>query len=108
MNRREFVIKTSQTAALLAILPDLACSSKMANSKGIFTDFGIQLWTLRDIIKENPKAIIQQIAKMGYTQIESFEGEKGIFWGMKPSEFKSFMNDEGLKLVSAHCDWTKI
>jgi sugar phosphate isomerase/epimerase len=107
MNRREFVIKGSQATTLLAILPNLACSSKIANSKGIFTDFGIQLWTLRDIIKENPKATIQQIAKMGYTQIESFEGEKGIFWGMKPAEFKSFMDDEGLKMVSAHCDWTK-
>ncbi len=107
MNRRKFVIQSAQAAALLAVLPNLACSTKIANSNGIFTDFGIQLWTLRDIINPNPKATIQQIAKMGFTQIESFEGEKGIFWGMKPTEFKSFMGDEGLKMVSAHCDWTK-
>jgi hypothetical protein len=97
MNRRDFVIKGTQTAALFAVLPNLACSNKIINSNGIFTDFGIQLWTLRDITNANPKETIQQIAKMGYTQIESFEGEKGIFWGMKPAEFKSFMDDEGLK-----------
>lgn len=107
MDRRQFVIKSSQAAALLAVLPNIACSNKLASANGIYTEFGIQLWTLRDIINVNPKETIRQVGKMGYTQIESFEGEKGIFWGMKPKEFKSFLDGENLKLVSAHCNWTK-
>ncbi len=103
MNRRDFVIRTAQAAALLAVKPTFAYNDLMAN--GIFKDFGIQLWTLRDVIYENPIEVISQVAKMGYTQIESFEGEKGIFWGMKPKEFKSFLDGEGLKLVSTHCNW---
>lgn len=105
MNRRQFVTKSSQVAALLALFPSVSCASKMMSSNGIFTDFGIQLWTLRDIINANPKETISQIAKMGFTQIESFEGEKGIFWGMKPAEFKTFLDGEGLKIVGAHCNW---
>jgi sugar phosphate isomerase/epimerase len=107
MNRREFVIKSSQTAALLAILPNVACSSKNGMSNSIYHEYGIQLWTLRDIINPNPKETLQQIAKMGFTQIESFEGEKGIFWGMKPAEFKTFLDGEGMNLVSSHCKWNE-
>jgi sugar phosphate isomerase/epimerase len=105
MNRRQFVTKSSQAAALLALFPSVSCASKMVSSNGIFTDFGIQLWTLRDIINANPKDTISQIAKMGFTQIESFEGEKGIFWGMKPAEFKTFLDGEGLKIIGSHCNW---
>ena len=105
MNRREFVIRSAQAAALLALQPTFANINDMNPSGRIFHDFGIQLWTLRDVINTNPKEIISQIGKMGYTQIESFEGEKGIFWGMKPNEFKSFLDSEGLKMVSTHCNW---
>jgi sugar phosphate isomerase/epimerase len=105
MNRRQFVTKSSQAAVLLALFPSVSCASKMVSSNGIFTDFGIQLWTLRDIINANPKETISQIAKMGFTQIESFEGEKGIFWGMKPAEFKTFLDGEGLKIIGSHCNW---
>jgi len=107
MNRRQFVVKTSQAAALLAVLPSFACSSQNGITNGIFNDFGIQLWTLRDVINANPQETLRQIGKMGFTQIESFEGEKGIFWGMKPNEFKTFLDGEGLKMISSHCNWTK-
>ncbi|WP_395062263.1 sugar phosphate isomerase/epimerase family protein [Flavobacterium sp.] len=105
MDRRKFVTRSAQAAALLAIFPNIACASTNEDYKGIYTQFGIQLWTLRDIINANPQKTIAEVGKMGYTQIESFEGEKGIFWGMKPNEFKSFLDGEGLKLISSHCDW---
>lgn len=107
MNRRQFVTKGSQAAALLAVLPHIACASKTGMTPGIYNHFGIQLWTLRDIINDNPKETLSQIAKMGFTQVESFEGAKGIFWGMQPKEFQSFLQGEGLQMISAHCDWTK-
>jgi sugar phosphate isomerase/epimerase len=107
MQRREFLSKTAQAAALLAVLPNLSCAAKTSVSGEIFKDFGIQLWTLRDVINDNPKDIITQVGKMGFTQIESFEGKEGIFWGMKPKEFQGFLQDQNLKFVSAHCDWTK-
>jgi sugar phosphate isomerase/epimerase len=44
---------------------------------------------------------------MGYKQIESYEGDKGMFWGMKNTEFKKYLDDIGLVIVSSHCDIDK-
>jgi sugar phosphate isomerase/epimerase len=44
---------------------------------------------------------------MGYKQIESYEGDKGMFWGMTNIEFKKYMDDLGMKIVSSHCDTSK-
>ncbi len=107
MQRREFLSKTAQATALLAVLPQFSCASKTVLNGKIYKDFGIQLWTLRDIIDANPKQTIADVAKMGFTQIESFEGKQGIFWGMTPQDFGSFLKDQNLSIISAHCDWTK-
>lgn len=105
MDRRKFITTTAQAAALLAVLPNVACANNNLGGSGIFKEFGIQLWTLRDVIANDPFKTIAAVGKMGFTQIESFEGDKGIFWGKKPSEFKSFLDEEGLKLVGSHCNW---
>ncbi|MEN9323964.1 MAG: hypothetical protein RL699_1744 [Bacteroidota bacterium] len=104
MNRRKFIIQSAQASALLAVLPNVASATALGNKK-IFAEYGIQLWTLRDVIYADPKATIAAVAKMGYTQVESFEGEKGLFWGMTPKDFQLFLSDQGMKMVSAHCDW---
>ena len=44
---------------------------------------------------------------MGYKQIESYEGNKGMFWGMKNTEFKKYMDDLGMTIVSSHCSLNK-
>lgn len=41
---------------------------------------------------------------MGYDQIESYEGDKGMFWGMTNTDFKKYMDDLGMKIVSSHCN----
>jgi sugar phosphate isomerase/epimerase len=107
MQRRNFLIKTAQATALLAVLPSISCAPKPAVNVEFLKEFGIQLWTLRDVIENNPKQTIAEIAKMGFTQIESYEGKQGIFWGMKPKKFNSFLQDHNLKFISAHCEWTK-
>ncbi|MEY2692186.1 MAG: hypothetical protein RIT03_576 [Bacteroidota bacterium] len=104
MNRRKFIIQSAQASALLAVLPNVASATALGNKK-LFAEYGIQLWTLRDVIYADPKATIAAVAKMGYTQVESFEGEKGLFWGMTPKDFQLFLSDQGMKMVSAHCDW---
>jgi sugar phosphate isomerase/epimerase len=66
--------------------------------------FGIQLYSLRDVIVKDPKAILKQVADMGYTQVEGYETDKGILWGMNPDEFKSYMSSIGLSMVATHYD----
>ena len=105
MHRREFISKTAQATALLAALPHLSFND--IDSSKIIKKFGIQLWTLRDVIEANPKETLAQVAKMGFSQIESFEGKQGIFWGMTPKDFGNYLKSQNLSMISAHCDWTK-
>ena len=104
MERRKFINNTARAAALLALLPQDSFSLAFPENK-IFSKFGIQLWTLGDIIYQNPTETISKVGKLGFKQIESFEGEKGIFWGMTPKDFKSFLDNEGLNLIGSHCNW---
>ncbi|MDI6402162.1 sugar phosphate isomerase/epimerase [Balneolaceae bacterium ANBcel3] len=66
--------------------------------------FGLQLWTLRDVIADDPQSVLRQVADYGYTSIESYEGPLGMFWGMGNNGFKQFMDDHGMKMVSSHAN----
>jgi sugar phosphate isomerase/epimerase len=66
--------------------------------------FGIQLWTVKELMAQDPKGTLEKLASYGYNQIESFDGEKGMWWGMKPDEFSSFIDGLGMKLVASHCN----
>ena len=66
--------------------------------------FGLQLYTLRDDLPKDPKGVLKQAADFGYKQFEGFEGDKGMFWGMKNTEFKKYLDDLGVTMVSSHCN----
>jgi sugar phosphate isomerase/epimerase len=107
IKRREF-IKTTAVATTGMLLSNYlpACKSTSI-SKDVRDNFGLQLWTVRDVLPSNPKDVLTQVASFGYKQIESYEGSKGMFWGMKNTEFKKLMDDLGMKIVSSHCDINK-
>lgn len=69
--------------------------------------FGLQLYTLRDDLPKDPKGVLQQVAAFGYKQIESYEGPNGMFWGMKNTEFKNFLDDLGMQMIASHCEYQK-
>jgi sugar phosphate isomerase/epimerase len=69
--------------------------------------FGLQLYTLRDDLPKDPKGVLKQVADMGYKQIEGYEGPKGLWWGMKNKEFKSYLDSLGLVMISSHCEFKK-
>lgn len=66
--------------------------------------FGLQLFTLRDVIVDNPRDVIRQVAEFGYKQIESYEGPMGMFWDMGNTGFKAFLDDLGLTMISSHAN----
>lgn len=113
-NRRKF-IKVSAALGVGAMLPFQFCSSPkkedsvsteavLGAAKGILDDFGIQLYSVKENMAEDPVATIKAIASFGYTQIEGFDGGKGIFWGMKNTEFKSMTDDLGLNFIASHAN----
>lgn len=106
-DRRNFLKFTGAVGTGL-VLNSLGSSSLFAaETAKPLTHFGIQLYTLRDVIPGDPKGVLKQLASFGYNQIESYEGANGMFWGMGHTGFKSYMDELGMKLVSSHCDITK-
>jgi sugar phosphate isomerase/epimerase len=101
--RRDFIKTTSAALAITAISGEFfSCkSSSGIGGSGNLKEFGLQLYTLRDVLPADPKGILKQVAAMGY------EGNKGMFWGMTNTEFKKYMDDLGMQFISTHCDINK-
>lgn len=97
MNRRDFIYSGGMLAALSA-------SPVMA---GAFTGRvvparGIQLYMVKEDMERDPIGTLKLLSDMGYTQLESYGSDKGVFWGKSPAEFKKIANGFGLSLVSTH------
>ncbi|PWT76829.1 MAG: sugar phosphate isomerase [Bacteroidetes bacterium] len=84
--------------------PSLSNSLFSSHSKEKLDQFGLQLWTVKDVMAKDPQDTLKQVASFGYKLIEGFEGGKGMFWGMTNKEFKKTMDDLGLDFISSHCD----
>lgn len=119
VNRRTFLRQTGLIAATPLIANELwSCtpaskteekSSDSTATSSIISepsvkDFGLQLWTVKEDMLKDPKGVLKSLASFGYKQIESFDGEKGVFWGMTAKEFKTYMDELGMSLISSHCN----
>ncbi len=107
-NRRKFIkLAGAGTAALsltgLSGYSLFACDDKSERIK----TYGIQLYTLRDDMPKDPRGVLKQLASFGYKEIESYEGNDGMFWGMTAADFKKYMDELGMKTVASHCDMNK-
>ena len=58
---------------------------------------GLQLYTLRDLCKEDFAPTLEKVAKIGYKAVE-FAG----FHGMTPGELRTLLDELGLSACSAH------
>lgn len=86
--------------AAIGTLPFLkGCSTAQAPTQ---TNFGLQLYTLRDVIADDPEATLRQVAEYGYNQIESYEGPMGMWWNMGNKGFKELMDELGMTAISTH------
>ena len=119
-NRRQF-LKLSAVAATGLVLPLYSCGNnsntaeqqqdtlgipeEQALAKGTpISTFGIQLYTLKEAMAEDPKNVLQKLSSYGYKQVEGFEGQKGLFWGMGHKEFNKYIEDLGMEFVSSHAN----
>ncbi len=65
---------------------------------------GAQLWALRDVLREHPKATFEKLAKAGYTVVEpaGFNISDLTIQGFKPEELTKLATDHGFKIISGH------
>lgn len=108
--RKDFLKLTGAFAVTGLAGKELFSSFFHDKNEETLKSFGLQLYTLRDDLKKgNHKEILKQVANAGYSFIESFEqeGSGGMFWGMTNTDFKKYMDDLGMKILTSHCDITK-
>ena len=106
LDRRDFLKKSGAFASTLALAPWASFANQHALS-GSIAQFGLQLYTLRDDLPKDPKAILKQVASFGYKQLEGYEGPQGLWWGMSAGDFKKHLDSLGLNMISSHCDTEK-
>ncbi|MBD1395492.1 sugar phosphate isomerase/epimerase family protein [Mucilaginibacter glaciei] len=99
MNRRNFIYSSGLLTASAAMANAMAATAAAPTLPG---GMGIQLYMVRNDVERDTPGTLKQLGKLGYKQLESYGSDKGIFWGMKNTEFKKLAADNGLKLVSTH------
>jgi sugar phosphate isomerase/epimerase len=57
---------------------------------------------VRDEMAKDTPGTLKKLGQMGYSQLESYGGDKGMFWGMSNKDFKKLAADNGLTLISSH------
>jgi sugar phosphate isomerase/epimerase len=97
MNRREF-IESSVAASLLAAGPSWAAETTHKIDR-----VGLQLYTVRDLMKKDFVGTIAQVAHVGYKEVE-FAG----YFGHTPQEVRSILKENGLSAPSTHVDYATI
>lgn len=97
--------KLLKNAASLGI--GIALSPLLIEESKKIRRFGIQLYSVRDVLPADPKNVLRQLASFGYKHIESYEGPNGMFWGMGHTGFKKYMDDLGMTIIASHCDVKK-
>jgi sugar phosphate isomerase/epimerase len=101
-SRRSFLRGAALTGVALSMPFKNELMAMAANTK----PFGLQLWSIKQALYKDTLGVLKQVAANGYKKIEGFDGDLGLFWGMKNTEFKKVMDDLGMNMVSSHCDNT--
>jgi sugar phosphate isomerase/epimerase len=99
-SRRAFLKSGAMIALGTAILPRSAFD--FAAQKGIV---GLQLYSVRDDMKSDPKGSLKKLADMGYKVVEHAGYANRKFYGFVPSEFKKILEELGMKMYSGHVDF---
>ncbi len=100
-SRRKFIQRSSIIAAGLPLLGSDLPQLLTEPGKSIGT-FGIQLYMVRAEMEKDPAGTLKQLRAMGYRQLESFGGSKGMYWGLGNRGFRKLCAGLGLDLVSSH------
>jgi sugar phosphate isomerase/epimerase len=110
MKRRMFI----QSAALAVAGAGITSSSWAVAGSKYKKKIGLQLYSLRDIISKDPKAVLKSVADFGYKELETYGYKEGKLFGLPVKEYGDYVKSLGMKTVSGHYgfdllakDWDK-
>jgi len=105
-NRREFLKRASMLVAGGAVGSSIlsSCGGGGGAASAVpRKHIGLQLYSLRDDVADlGIQPVLEIVAQMGYTNIETAGYVDGMIYNMSPSEFKRRVDDLGMQLTSAH------
>ncbi len=96
ISRRTFVKRTGLTLAGISFLPSVLTGRTSPDI------LGLQLYTVRDDMKNDPAGTLKKVAQMGYKDVEHAGYYNQKFYGYSIADFKKILNDNGLKMESGH------
>lgn len=111
--RRKFLKSSSYLAAGGILLP-LGCTNKQPETAQTITEevvesmpkdktMGVQVYSVRDALKEDFAGSMKKLADIGYQYIEAYGLDvDGQILGMAPEEYSRIVADTGMKIVSTH------
>jgi sugar phosphate isomerase/epimerase len=106
-SRRDF-LKMSAAGTLGAfVLSQFACKNSAPASVQNPVDLksfgiGLQLYTIRDAMKQDVPGSLKKVSDAGYKYLELASYADGKFYGYEPVEFKKLVNDLGMEILSSH------
>ena len=96
-SRRDFIKKSA-----LTVLGSSAVVNTLLAAKPAKQLTGLQLYSVRDEMKQDPLGTLKQLAGMGYKYVEHANYRERKFYGHGAKEFKKVLDDLGLKMPSGH------
>jgi len=105
-NRRDFIKASSMMAAGTVLLPTLSYASQSAFAGSSYNPGpGIQLYSVRNQLKEDFKGTMKKVADIGYVNVEGYGlGKNGLYPGeIGPAEYRKVVEGTGMNLLSTHC-----
>ena len=108
--RRSFLQKVSLASAAAFLSPSVITTALAESAK--VSKIGIGLFTLREQLTADVKATIEQVAKIGYNQVETYYGYPGKyevkgFWGLEAKDFNALLKANNLSSPSGHYNVTE-
>lgn len=108
--RREFIKASSIIAAASLIAPATTYASKSKTARQVNKskmEAGLQVYSVRNQLKEDFAGSMKKISEIGYKLIEGYGlGLDGMFLGtISPADYKKTVTDLGMKLLATHCGY---
>ena len=88
------------------ILLALLMFSSLAHAAAPAPRIGIQLWSVKDELKQDFEGTLAKLAAMGFQGVE-FAGEFGRF-ARDPAGLRAFLDKQGLQCAGAHLDFAAL
>jgi sugar phosphate isomerase/epimerase len=98
MIRRQFLKTGAMAIAGTVALPEFLSAKPKYPKKLV----GLQLYSVRDLMKVDALGTLQQLSGMGYRYVEHADYVDRKFYGYSASEFKKILDGLGLRMPSGH------